>query len=62
MTQDMAARIEEANTKLKGVGEAFNRYRTALGEAASAFESLASACEAVISQPYIEVDTRDIDG
>jgi len=62
MTSSIVEKIEEANAKLKEVGEKLKAYKSALGQAASVFEELASSCALVIAQPYIEVDTRDIDG
>jgi hypothetical protein len=62
MTDDIKEKMERANKSVADMSLKLKAYKESLGLAASSFEELASACAAVISQPYIEVDTRDIDG
>jgi hypothetical protein len=50
-------KIAAASQKMKEVTEKFESFRVSLNSAATVFEDLAEACAAVISQPYIEVDT-----
>lgn len=62
MTNEIKDKMERANKAVEEMSAKLRAYIASLGQAASSFEALASACAAVISQPYIEVDTRDIDG
>jgi hypothetical protein len=62
MNKDVADKITAANERMGEVSRSLRVYLDSLGNARRAFEELASSCAAVISQPFIEVDTRDIDG
>lgn len=62
MTGNIAEKITKANESMKNLEGKLKQYIVAIGVTAQAFEELATACAEVISQPYIEVDTRDIDG
>jgi hypothetical protein len=62
VNKDVFDKLNIATKSVKEVREQYARYLSSLDLAASAFEELASACIVVISKPYIEVDTRDIDG
>lgn len=62
MTGNIADKLNKASKSIGNLEVKLGEYRKALGSAAEAFEELATACAEVIAQPYIEVDTRDIDG
>lgn len=62
MTKDIAEKISNANKKVREVGESLAAYRAALSSARIAFEELAQSCAVVISQPYIEIDTSQMEG
>lgn len=61
MTEDVLNKARLANEKFQDVGVKLKAYREALSEATKAYDDLANALAVIISQPYIEVDTRNLE-